>query len=221
MAKEIKIEKKASEVIQPVTGRDAREAIRARQDLSGATLCGMELEGLRAAGSILRKTDLSAANLSHGLLVNPNLFRASLYGADVQQTVFLGGDLVRTSFKETNLNDTAFIGVNAKEASFKGANLHNAVFIQADLKEADFNSANLTDARLAGVNVTGADFTDASFSGARATNVDWSKAKVPPRDLPAPLFQIPLWAWTVFIGGMIGILGLIIYSRTRKKKTGA
>jgi uncharacterized protein YjbI with pentapeptide repeats len=218
MSNEIKIEKKASDVIQPVTGSDARKAIRARQDLSGAILCGMQLENLHATGAILRKTDLAAADLSHGLLVNPNFYRASLYGAAVHNTVFLGGDLVKTSFKEADLSDSALIGVDAQKASFEGANLRNAALINANLEDTVFTDANLTNARLVGGNVTGADFTGATFTGARATNIDWTQAKVPPNSIPQPLVKIPTWAWSMLIGGLLGGLALLIYSILRKRK---
>jgi len=194
-----------------------RQAIRAKQDLSGAILCGMQLENLHATGAILRKTDLAAADLSHGLLVNPNFYRASLYGAAVHNTVFLGGDLVKTSFKDADLSDSALIGVDAQEASFEGANLRNAALINANLEDADFTDANLSNARLVGVNVTGADFSGATFAGARATNIDWTKAKVSPNIIPQPLVKIPTWTWSVLIGGLVGGLALLIYSLIKKR----
>jgi len=59
MAQELKIEKKASEVIQPETEAEARQAIRSRKDLSGADLHGLNLQNLNTAGAILRKTNLT------------------------------------------------------------------------------------------------------------------------------------------------------------------
>lgn len=220
MAQEIKIEKKASEVIQPTSDENAREAIKAKQDLSGANLVGMVLKGLSSFGAILRKTNLSSADLSHGLMVNPNLFKALLYGTAMNNTVILGGDLVRTRFEETDLHESALIGVNAQEASFRKANLRKAGIFSANLRDADFSGANLTDARLASSNVEGADFSDVELSGARSYNIDWTKAKVPPPSIPAPMLNFSKWAWIALIGGVFSAIALIIYLiiRGRGKK---
>jgi len=218
MSQEIKIEKKASEVIQPVTVDDAIQSIRTKKDLSGAKMQGMRLENINAVGAILRKTDLSDANLSHGLLVNPNFYRASLHGAAVHNTVFLGGDMVKTQFIETDLSESALVGVDAQEASFRKANLSNAGLVSSNLTDTDFTDANLTNARLASLNVTGADFSGATLTGARAYNVDWSKAKTPPDLLPEPFVKLSNWAWSVLIGGLLGTITLVIYSLLKRKK---
>jgi len=218
MAQEIKIEKKASDVIQPTSDEKAREAIRAKQDLSGANLVGMVLKGLSSFGAILRKTNLSKADLSHGLLVNPNLFKALLHGTAMNNTVILGGDLVRTRFEETDLHESALIGVNAQEASFRNANLRKAGIFSANLRDTDFSGANLTDARLVSSNVEGADFSDVELSGARAYNIDWAKAKVPPSSIPTPIFNFPKWAWIALIGGLFSVIGLIIYLIVRSRR---
>lgn len=217
MSQEIKIEKKASEVIQPATEEEARLAIRSRQDLSGADLHGMALENLNAVGSILRKTDLSDANLSHGLLINPNFYKAKLHGTSAHNTVFVSGDLVKTSFKGTDLTSSAIIGADAEEASFEDANLHNAGLVSTNLRNTNFTRAKLTEARLASLDVTGADFTGADLSGARAYNVNWDQAKVRPAYIPDPLVKLPMWAWSVLIGGLLGIFAVIIYSLLRRK----
>lgn len=221
MSQKIKIEKKASEVIQPANAEEARQAIRARQDLSGADLKGMDLEDLNAVGAILRKTDLADANLAHGLLINPNFYKAALHRTSAHNTVILGGDLVKTSFNETDLSSSAIIGADAQDASFTGANLQNAGLISSNLKNADFTGAKLTNARLVGLNVSGSDFTGADLSGARAQNVDWEKAKIPPSKIPDPLVKIPIWAWSAMIGGLLGIFSLIIYGLYRRKRSRA
>jgi uncharacterized protein YjbI with pentapeptide repeats len=216
MSQEIKIEKKASEVIQPSSDEDARVAIRTKQDLSGASLPGMQLKNLSTAGAILRKTDLSKADLSHSVLVNPNFYRANLHGTAMHNTILIGGDLVKTRFEGTDLHESALIGVNAELAVFRKANLRNAAIVSANLQDADFTGANLTDARLSSLNVDGADFTEVELSGARAHNVDWTKAKVPPRTLPAPLIELPKWAWSVLAGAFLGTISLVIYALIRK-----
>jgi|GEM_PF-694418 len=218
MSQEIKIEKKASEVIQPLTGEEARLAIRARQDLSGASLRGMSLDSLTAMGAILRKTDLTAADLSHSLLVHPNFYKAAVHGAAVHNTVLINADLVKTSFKESDLSNSALLNVDAEEASFEDANLRNAVIYKANLEGATLKGAKLANARLAAINVKEADFTDADLTGARAYNVNWEEARVPPTILPQPFVELPNWAWVLLIGSIFGGIALILYILFRGKK---
>ena len=218
MSQEIKIEKKASEVIQPASAEEARQAIRSKQDLSGAALSGLNLRNLTAAGAVLRKTDLSESDLSHGVLIYPNFFRSHLKGTAIHNTLFLGGDLVRTELPEADLHASALIGVDAREANFEGANLHKAALLSVNLQDANFTDADLSDVRLATSDVTGADFTNANVSGALSYKVDWSKAKVPPSVIPAPLIDLPRWAWAIIIGSFIGLIALIVYSFFRKNR---
>jgi uncharacterized protein YjbI with pentapeptide repeats len=217
MSHEIKIEKKASEVIQPDNEEEARLAIRTRQDLSGARLRGMVLDNINAVGSILRKTDLTNADLSHGLLINPNFYKALLHGTAVHNTIILGGDLVKTNCKGADLSHSAIIGTDAQEASFEGAILVNAALVNTNLLDADFTRADLSNTRLASLDVTGADFSDANLSWARAYNINWEQAKVAPTILPEPLIKLPVWTWSVLVGSLFGFIALILYSLFRKK----
>lgn len=219
MSQEIKIEKKASDVIQPRSVEEARQAIRDKKDLSGAVLGGVELKNLTSAGAVLRKTDLSGADLSHSLLIFPNFYRATMYSTSIHNTVFLGGDLVRTNFNEADLSKSALIGVEAREANFENANLRETVLVRANLQDTNFTNANLANARLASSDVSGADFTEADLSGARAYKVDWSKAKVPPAVIPEPMLNLPNWAWAIVVGSFVGLIALVIYAITHKKKS--
>ena len=218
MTQEIKIEKKASEVIQPQGLEEAREAITAKKDLSGANLAGMTLQDLTAVGAILRKTDLSSSDLSHGLLVNPNFYKANLENAEIHNTILFSGDLVKTDFKNANLSNTALISPNAEEANFEGALMRNVALVSANLKNANFTNAKLNNAWIASSNVTGADFTGADLSGTHGHNTNWSMAKVPPETLPQPLVKVPKWAYPVLIGSILSTLSLIIYSLLKKRK---
>jgi len=217
MSQEIKIEKKASEVVQPGNEEEARLAIRTRQDLSGARLQGMMLDNINAVGAILRKTDLARTDLSHSLLINPNLYKASLHGTAAHNTMILGGDLVKTSCKGADLSHSAIIGTDAQEASFEGANLNNAALVSTSLVDTNFTQADLSNTLLASLDVTGADFSDANLSGARSYHVNWEQAKVPPNITPEPLVKLPNWVWSVLIGSLVGIIALILYSLLRKK----
>jgi uncharacterized protein YjbI with pentapeptide repeats len=216
MPQEIKIEKKASEVIQPHSTEEAAKAIQQKKDLSGANLVGMILRNLTAVGAILRKTNLKNADLSHSLFINPNFYRASLNGAAVNNTMLVNGDLVKTDFTSADLSESGIIASEAERAVFNQANLRNAGIFASNLKEADFRNANLSNARMGAVNVEGADFSGADTTGARAYRVDWSKAKTPPNPLPEPLIQLPAWTFSVLIGGLAGVLAVLIYFLIRR-----
>ena len=218
MTQEIKIEKKASDVIQPETVEEARQAIIAKKDLSGANLMGMALQSLTAVGAILRKTDLSSADLSHGLLLNPNFYKASLENAEIHNTILVSGDLVKADFKNANLSNTALVSPNAEEANFEGALMRNVALVSANLQNANFTNAKLNNAWIASSNVTGADFTGADLSGTRGHNTNWSMAKVPPETLPDPLVRLPKWTYPLLIGSLIGTISLIIYSLVKNRK---
>ncbi len=217
MTNEFKIERKASDVYQPKTIEDARKALREKRDLSGADLQGFELQNLNASGAILRKTNLTGTDLSHGLLVNPNFYRTKAHQAVIQHTVLLSADLVKADFSSADLSDTALVGADAREAVFAGANLRNAGLVGGDYTDVDFSGANLSNAWLAGIKVKGADFSGVDTTAARAYGIDWSAAKVPPANLPQPFLQLPTWAWAALAGSVAGIIGVVIYSLARRK----
>jgi len=218
MTNEFKIESKASDIIQPRSPEEAWQAIKEKRALSGANLKGFDLDDLNATGAILRKTNLTGASFTHGLLMNPNFYRSTAHQANFQHTVMLNPDLVRADFLEADLSDCALVGADARDVQFVNANLRNAGLVGGDYTNADFTGANLTNAWLTGINVEGADFTGADTTGARAYNVDWSTAKVPPTILPAPIIQLPKWAWAALAGGVLGILGVLIYSISRRQQ---
>lgn len=218
MTNEFKIERKASDIIQPRSPEEARQAIKEKRDLSGANLQGFNLENLNASGAILRKTKLTGAILAHGLLMSPNFYRTTAHQANLQHTVMLSPDLVRADFQGADLSDGALIGADAQEALFINANLRNAGLVGGDYRDADFSGANLSNAWLAGINVEGADFTGVDTTGARAYGIDWSTAKVPPTILPAPVIKLPTWAWAALAGGVIGILGVLVYSLANRQQ---
>jgi hypothetical protein len=217
MTSEIKIEKKASEVIQPESVNEARQALQTKKDLSGANLEGLQLDNLHATDAIFRKTNLKNANLSHGLLISPNFYKANATGAAVDRTVIVNGDLVKACFAEADLSESALVGANAEEADFHGANLRQAGLFRTNLCNANLTNANLTNSRFAGVNVTGADFSGADMSRAKAYQVNWEQAKVPPEPLPEGFIQLPKWAWSAILGSFLGILGVIVYAILRRK----
>jgi len=118
-----------------------------------------------------------------------------------------------------NLGDSAIIGADAQDADFKDACLRNAGLFNINLQNANFTDADLTNARLAGLDVTGADFTGADLTGAHAFLVDWSTAKGPPVIIPEPFVKLPVWAWSVLAGGLLGFLAVLIYALARKNNS--
>jgi uncharacterized protein YjbI with pentapeptide repeats len=217
LTNEFKIEKKASDVFHPKTVDEARSSIREKRDLSGADLQGFDLHDLKATGAVLRKTNLTAANISHSLLINPNFYRTTAHGIQLQNTVLNSPDLVRADFHSANLSKSSLVAADAREAVFSAANLRHAGLVGGDYTDANFRGANLSNALLAGLKVDGADFTGADTTGTRFSGIDWSAAKVPPTILPQPIFQLPTWAWAAIVGSVIGLVGVIIYSLTRPK----
>ena len=219
MTNEIKIEKKASEVIQPESVNEARQALQGKKDLSGANLEGFQLDNMHATGAIFRKTNLKNADLSHGLLISPNFYKTNATGAAVDRTVIVDGDLVKACFAEADLSESALVGVNAEEADFHGANLRQAGIFGAKMRNANLTNADLANSRLVGVNVEGADFSGADMTGARAYQVNWDQAKVTPELLPESYIQLPKWAWSAILGGFLGVLGVILYTLFRRKSS--
>lgn len=218
MTNEFKIERKASDIIHPRSAGEARQAIKEKKDLTGANLQGINFEDLNASGAILRKTNLTGSALTHGLLINPNFYRAIAHQTNFQHTIMLNPDLVRSDFLNADLSDGALIAADAHEAQFINANLRNAGLVGGDYSDANFSGANLSNAWLAGMDVKGADFTGVDTTGARAYGIDWSTAKVPPDILPAPVIKLPAWAWAALAGSVIGMLGVLVYSLSHSQQ---
>jgi hypothetical protein len=65
------------------------------------------------------------------------------------------------------------------------------------------------------VNVDGADFSGAKTTDARASGVDWSEAKVPPIEIPAPI-PTPPWLPALLAG--IGVLLVVVVVLARKRR---
>ncbi len=218
MPKEIKIEKKASDVIRPETKEQALDAIQKKKDLTGADLSELDFQNINALGAQLRKTNLARANLSRSLLINPNFYKANLNGAAIHNTMIIGGDLVKTDFTTADLSEGGLIGSDANQANFQDTNLQGAGIFATNLENANLTDANLTNARFGAVNVSGADFSGAKTTGAKSYHVDWHKAKVPPSPLPESLIKLPTWVLGILLGGLLGLFTLFIYFLVKKQQ---
>lgn len=157
-------------------------------DLTGATLLGLDrvdLNGLKATGSIAPSLDLSGRLLRAADFSGSQLERCNFRGAELTAALFCSASLVDCNFSAarldesrfspsprhgvgTDLTGASFDGASARGAQFNNALLHGARFIQADLAAACFAGARLgTRGRLA-----------ASFSHAYLENACFDKAEM-------------------------------------------
>ena len=65
-------------------------------------------------------------------------------------------------------------------------------------------------------NVAGADFSDATTTDARAAGVDWSKAKVPPAEIPEPLPTAP-WLPALLAGIGVAFVAVLLLAKKRRQ----
>ena len=98
-------------------------------NLSGANLSGANLSGAALSGSIIRRVELSGADLS------TDLRGAELSGAD------LSTDLRGANLSGANLSGAFLIRADLRGANLSGANLNHANLTEADLTEADLRGA--------------------------------------------------------------------------------
>ncbi len=101
-------------------------------------------------------------------------------------------------------------------ASLDGAQLRDTKISAVNLENADLTEADLTGSRMFAVNVSGADFSDVRTTDAQASGVDWSKARVPPAEIPEPIL-VPPWIPALLAGiGLVFIAGIILARKRRK-----
>jgi Pentapeptide repeats (8 copies) len=103
--------------------------------------------------------------------VRPDLYEASMAGANVRGANLSGANLGGAELGSTDLQEVNLLGAELVEADLQGANLHKADLGFADLTFAHLSGANLTNARL-----WKADLTAAKLGGADLTNADLTMA---------------------------------------------
>ena len=151
--------------------------------------------------TLSRKRDLSGANLS---------------GLDLSEIKLTGLKMEGANLSDTNLTKATLAAINMAGVNLAKAQLNEARIAAVNLEDADLTGADLTESSWMGVNVTGANFEDATMTDAHAVAVDWSKAKVPPTQLPEPV-PIPPWLPAVFAGIVMLFVVVLIAARKRKK----
>ena len=127
------------------------DALWDKVDLSGASLSGLNLDGINFRNAILREADLSGSSICG------NQFE----GAD-----FSGAYMEEADFGASNIRDANFSGAYMERADFAMSNICGVSFARAKLRGAKFDSCHIN-----GVDFTGADLTSASLFWASLTDV--------------------------------------------------
>lgn len=128
------------------------------------------------SGAVLKRTNLSSTDLADAqmlgvTMVEANIDRARLQGANLE-----GSDLRKVQGSRANFKDANLVGVHLEKsellrADFSGANLENA-----DLSKAELGRAVFVEANLAGVDLSFTNIARANFVGAELKNVDFTRA---------------------------------------------
>jgi len=136
-------------------------AVKARVNLTDASLDGANLDGANLGGANLARANLAGAYLARANLGGANLDRAYLDGANLG-----GANLARANLAGANLARANLGGANLARANLGGANLDRAY-----LDGANLDGASLDGAYLAGANLDGEVLNKAPIS---LINLQWS-----------------------------------------------
>lgn len=134
--------------------------------LTGVSLAGADLSGLRLDGQNLAGADLRGANLRGASLVDADLRGAKLAGADAAEACFLRADLSRADLGGIRAPDADFSGADLTEADATGADFSAALFHESRAPGLKAAQARLESARLRHSDLSGADLSAASLRGA-------------------------------------------------------
>ena len=148
-----------------------KKVLDSKDNLFGAVLADLDLEGLdlhdaKMAKANLSNTNLSGANLSNANFIEADLTEANLSKADLHDAYFADAHLVAADLSEADLRWADFSWAVLSEVRFNEANLLEADFTETTLVAADFTMAN----------VTGANFDHANLIDVRLKGVDLSQA---------------------------------------------
>lgn len=120
----------------------------------------------------LRNTNLSGANLSSINLRGADLSYAKLHNVNLSYATLFEANLCCITLSKVNLN-----GADLRNANLSSADLRNANLYGADLSRADFYGACLTNANLFGVYLYDTNFYKANLNGAK--NIPYIKLACP------------------------------------------
>ncbi|MBI1385679.1 MAG: hypothetical protein GC150_12290 [Rhizobiales bacterium] len=160
---------------------------------NSAILKGEALEGdqsreftcTRLRDAVMKRANLSGANLQLAFLAGADLEDATLDFADLRYSELTGVNFSGAYLRRANLSGGAqlvganFLGAVALGADFNGSNLQGADFSSAALQGALFSRSRAQAASFQGAELDGATFAfarlqGADFSGAVARGVDFS-----------------------------------------------
>lgn len=116
-------------------------------------LGGAVLGGHNPDEVVLSQADLSGAKLARIFLIEANLTRVRLAGADLRNSILDDMDLNASDLRDADLSGarldgTALNGANLAGANLTGTELAGATLVGADLTGADLTGARLNGARL-------------------------------------------------------------------------
>ena len=177
----------ASKMIDRVFSPTERE-VGIRPTLSGLSLKGSDLYGIRIPHAILNGADLSyadleRADLSGADLIGANLEDADLIGADLSRTNLINADLSGTNLDTADLFRTRMFSARLIHAYIPEANLYKADLSGVDLEEANLMGADLRQADLSRASLSGAVLIEADLEGANLSRANLSGAKLGSTDL--------------------------------------
>ena len=131
-------------------------------------------------GAELGDSDLTYADFRDSHLIDVNLRRAKLRGADLSSMKKAGGFTVLNlaNLEGADLEGADLRGILAEDTDFRNANLTGANFSGAVLSGAIFRRANVTDADFSDVELASVTMDYANFSKARNAEIPPYKQRV-------------------------------------------
>jgi hypothetical protein len=148
------------------------------------------------AYAVLRRADLSGADLTGAMLEGANLHRAILKGADLWQATLRHADLSGAWLHEARLWDANLEGANLWQARIHGTDLRRANLREALLNGTRLQGADLRQAKLEGANLTGARLQEAKLQGASLRDADLEGALLDEAEFDAQTILPDGSAWT-------------------------
>lgn len=120
-------------------------------------------------GASLRYADMRDAFGQYAFLVNADLRKAILSGADIYQGDFRAANMEKARLNGANLDVANFSEACLRKAELRDADLEDAIFDNAYLGKADLSKAELLHATFVNTYLQGAVFVDAEMQSANFT----------------------------------------------------